>query len=76
MGLLVKPNKQVYENDNDKITLLKYEWAPNSYYLSGLTLDVTGKPTDVNVVDGIIPPRITGDQLRAKSGPYGHAPKS
>ena len=40
------------------------------------TLDVTGKPTDVNVVDGIIPPRITGDQLRAKSGPYGHAPKS
>lgn len=31
------------------------------------TLDVTGKPTDTNALDGIIPPRLTGDQLRAKT---------
>jgi hypothetical protein len=30
------------------------------------TLDVVGKPTDTNHFDGIIPPRITGDQLAAK----------
>lgn len=30
------------------------------------TLDVVGKPTDLNHYDGIIPPRITGDQLAAK----------
>lgn len=31
------------------------------------TLDVVGKPTDVTKLDGVIPPRITGDQLRAKT---------
>jgi len=31
------------------------------------TLDVNGKPTDNTVLDGIIAPRITGDQLRAKT---------
>ncbi|WP_047096292.1 hypothetical protein [Chryseobacterium indologenes] len=31
------------------------------------TLDVTGKPVDPNHYDGIIPPRITGDQLSRKS---------
>lgn len=31
------------------------------------TLDVVGKPNDVNQFDGIIPPRITGTQLAAKS---------
>ncbi|MEY8760552.1 hypothetical protein [Chryseobacterium tongliaoense] len=31
------------------------------------TLDVTGKPTDTTVLDGVIPPRITGSQLRAKT---------
>lgn len=31
------------------------------------TLDVVGKPNDVNHYDGIIPPRITGNQLAAKS---------
>lgn len=31
------------------------------------TLDVTGKPTDNTVLDGIIPPRLTGAQLRAKT---------
>ncbi|CAI8860727.1 hypothetical protein [Chryseobacterium sp. IT-36CA2] len=30
------------------------------------TLDVTGKPTIASVLDGLIPPRITGVQLRAK----------
>lgn len=31
------------------------------------TLDVVGKPNDITHFDGIIPPRITGDQLAAKS---------
>lgn len=31
------------------------------------TLDVVGKPTDHNHFDGIIPPRITGNQLAAKT---------
>lgn len=31
------------------------------------TLDVTGAPTDINKLDGILAPRITGNQLRAKS---------
>lgn len=30
------------------------------------TLDVVGKPNDLNHYDGIIPPRITGDQLATK----------
>jgi hypothetical protein len=31
------------------------------------TLDVVGKPTSINIMDGIIAPRITGAQLRAKT---------
>jgi hypothetical protein len=31
------------------------------------TLDVVGKPNQTNHYDGIIPPRITGDQLAAKN---------
>lgn len=31
------------------------------------SLDVIGKPTTTSSLDGIIPPRITGDQLRAKT---------
>lgn len=31
------------------------------------TLDVAGKPADITSLDGIIAPRITGDQLRAKT---------
>ena len=31
------------------------------------TLEVVGKPNDVNHFDGIIPPRITGNQLAAKT---------
>jgi hypothetical protein len=31
------------------------------------TFEVVGKPNDVNHYDGIIPPRITGDQLAAKT---------
>ncbi|MDO5616913.1 MAG: hypothetical protein Q4G16_12025 [Cruoricaptor ignavus] len=31
------------------------------------TLDVVGKPADANQLDGIIAPRITGEQLRAKT---------
>lgn len=34
--------------------------------LPDATLDVVGKPTDTNHFDGIIPPRITGDQLAEK----------
>ncbi|KUJ54631.1 beta strand repeat-containing protein [Chryseobacterium aquaticum] len=34
------------------------------------TLDVVGKPSQVDKVDGIIAPRITGDQLKVKTG-YG-----
>ena len=31
------------------------------------TLEVIGKPNDPNHYDGIIPPRITGDQLAQKN---------
>lgn len=31
------------------------------------TLDIVGKPNETNHYDGIIPPRITGDQLAAKN---------
>ncbi|GEM_PF-1069563 len=31
------------------------------------TLDVVGKPTETTVLDGLIAPRITGEQLRAKT---------
>lgn len=31
------------------------------------TLDVVGSPSDASVLDGVIPPRITGDELRAKT---------
>src|SRR5699024_6430213 len=31
------------------------------------TLDVTGEPTSATVTDGVIAPRITGDQLEAKT---------
>lgn len=37
------------------------------------TLDVTGKPTDATVVDGVMVPRITGNQLKAKDALYGTA---
>ncbi|QIG89341.1 hypothetical protein G6R40_06440 [Chryseobacterium sp. POL2] len=37
------------------------------------TLDVTGKATTVTAADGIIAPRITGDQLRAKNAVYTQA---
>ena len=31
------------------------------------TLEVVGKPNDISHYDGIIPPRITGNQLAAKT---------
>ena len=31
------------------------------------TLEVVGKPNDISHYDGIIPPRITGNQLAAKN---------
>lgn len=31
------------------------------------TLDVVGQPSSITVMDGIIPPRLTGDQLQAKT---------
>lgn len=31
------------------------------------TLDITGQPTDATALDGVIAPRLTGDQLRAKT---------
>ncbi|MEY8758966.1 hypothetical protein [Chryseobacterium tongliaoense] len=38
--------------------------------LPSATLDVVGKPTIVTAVDGIIPPRLSGDQLQSKDGIY------
>ncbi len=35
------------------------------------TLDIVASATDVNKIDGVIPPRITGDQLKAKNSLYG-----
>ncbi|HAO07606.1 MAG TPA: hypothetical protein DCQ50_11570 [Chryseobacterium sp.] len=35
------------------------------------TLDVAGNPTDVNAADGILAPRLTGDELKAKDVLYG-----
>lgn len=34
------------------------------------TLDVVGVPTDNTITDGLIAPRLTGDQLEAKAGLY------
>ena len=34
------------------------------------TLDVVGKPTTTDAIDGIIAPRISGDQLKAKDAVY------
>lgn len=34
------------------------------------TLDVTGKPSETTIVDGIIPPKLTGDELTAKDAVY------
>ncbi len=34
------------------------------------TLDVVGKPTTSTSADGIIPPRLSGDQLQSKDGVY------
>ncbi|WP_027379930.1 hypothetical protein [Chryseobacterium daeguense] len=35
--------------------------------LPGATLDVMGSPADANKLDGIIAPRLSGDELRSKS---------
>ncbi|MDR6462662.1 hypothetical protein [Chryseobacterium sediminis] len=34
------------------------------------TLDVEGQPTSPTTIDGLIPPRLTGDQLKAKDNVY------
>ncbi len=34
------------------------------------TLDVVGKPTDPNIIDGVIAPRLTGTELKAKDALY------
>ena len=34
------------------------------------TLDVTGNPTDTNAADGILAPRLTGNELKAKDALY------
>ncbi|TDL99405.1 MAG: hypothetical protein C4K58_05725 [Flavobacteriaceae bacterium] len=34
------------------------------------TLDVTGKATSATTIDGVIPPRLTGNQLKAKDAVY------
>ncbi len=36
------------------------------------TLQITGKPAQTDVIDGMIPPKITREQLIAKSGLYGN----
>ena len=35
------------------------------------TLDITGKPTDASVTDGLLTPRIAGDELKLKDLLYG-----
>ncbi|WP_347216535.1 hypothetical protein [Chryseobacterium sp.] len=35
------------------------------------TLDIVGKATNTTIPDGLLPPRLTGDQLKAKDGVYG-----
>jgi len=35
------------------------------------TLDVVGKPATTTTIDGLLPPRLTGDQLKAKDAVYG-----
>jgi hypothetical protein len=41
-----------------------------------VTLEVTGKANQANVPDGIIMPRLTGDELKAKDNVYGTAQTS
>lgn len=36
-----------------------------------IQLDVVGRPTDPLVKDGLLPPRLTGDQLKSKDSVYG-----
>lgn len=35
------------------------------------TLDIVGKPGVATAIDGLLPPRLTGDQLKAKDAMYG-----
>ncbi|MBM7420272.1 MULTISPECIES: hypothetical protein [Chryseobacterium] len=35
------------------------------------TLDIVGKPATTTAIDGLLPPRLTGDQLKAKDSVYG-----
>ena len=35
------------------------------------TLDITGSATNLTKIDGVIPPRLTGDELKAKDALYG-----
>ena len=37
------------------------------------TFEVAGMPTETNVADGVIMPRLTGDELKAKDNAYGTA---
>ncbi|MGK6344432.1 hypothetical protein ACMGDK_19655 [Chryseobacterium sp. DT-3] len=62
-----------------KIFLLMCSLGLSAMYLAQIgintatptaTLDVVGKPTIATTVDGILPPRITGDQLQAKDAIY------
>lgn len=36
------------------------------------TLDIASKPVDLSVVDGILPPRLTGNELKNKDNIYGN----
>lgn len=36
------------------------------------TLDIVGNPTVITAIDGLLPPRLTGDQLKAKDAIYGN----
>jgi len=36
------------------------------------TMDIVGNPTITTSIDGLLPPRITGDQLKAKDSVYGN----
>lgn len=82
----IKQNKQLIKNNlkmTTKLTfglLLSLGVATTAFAQTGrvgvntvtpaATLDVAGKPTVATEVDGVIIPRLTGDQLKAKDAVY------
>ncbi len=72
--LFAEKNLTTLRNEKKIITLALMATAISANAQVGLntsspaaTLDVVGKPTVTSALDGIIPPRIIGNQLRAKN---------